>query len=36
MARSLGLGEAAEARDLLEGFDPGRLPVEPTVFHGIG
>jgi glutamyl-tRNA synthetase len=35
MARSLGLPEAAAARELLGAFDPGRLPVEPTVFVGI-
>jgi glutamyl-tRNA synthetase len=36
MARTLRLPEAERAPDLLAGFDPGRLPVEPTVFHGIG
>jgi glutamyl-tRNA synthetase len=36
MARSLGLPEAQSARELLGAFDPGRLPVEPTVFTGIG
>jgi glutamyl-tRNA synthetase len=36
MARTLGLPPAASARELLDGFDPGRLPVEPTVFDGIG
>lgn len=32
MAESLGMAEAAAASDLLEGFDPARLPTEPTVF----
>jgi glutamyl-tRNA synthetase len=32
MARSLGLGPASTARDLLVGFDPSALPREPTVF----
>jgi glutamyl-tRNA synthetase len=36
MARTLGLPAAGRAPDLLAAFDPGRLPVEPTVFHGIG
>ena len=31
MARSLGLGGAARATELLDGFDPLRLPREPTV-----
>ncbi len=36
MAESLGLakpGERVSAPDLLERFDPGRLPREPTVLH---
>jgi glutamyl-tRNA synthetase len=36
MARTLGLRAGERAGDLLEEFDPGRLPVEPTVFDGIG
>ena len=32
MAESLGLGQATTAGDLLEEFDPARLPAEPTVF----
>jgi glutamyl-tRNA synthetase len=36
MARTLGLPSGERAGDLLAGFDPGRLPVEPTVFDGIG
>lgn len=31
MASSLGLGEAGTAAELLDGFDPERLPREPTV-----
>jgi glutamyl-tRNA synthetase len=36
MARTLGLPEATRAPELLDAFDPDRLPVEPTVFTGIG
>jgi glutamyl-tRNA synthetase len=32
MARSLGLGPASTAADLLERFDPDALPRQPTVF----
>ena len=35
MARSLGLPEASAAPELLSAFDPGRLPVGPTIFVGI-
>ena len=34
MAASLGMGEAATAGDLLEGFESGALPGEPTVLAG--
>jgi glutamyl-tRNA synthetase len=36
MARTLGLPEAARAPELLEPFAPAALPLEPTVFTGIG
>ncbi len=35
MARSLGLPPAARAGDLLDSFDPDRIPREPTVFSGV-
>jgi glutamyl-tRNA synthetase len=35
MARTLGLPEASRAPELLGAFDPGRLPVQPTVYRGL-
>jgi glutamyl-tRNA synthetase len=35
MARTLGLG-GSTAGDLLAGFDPSRVPREPTIWHPIG
>ncbi len=35
MARSLGLPPASRAADLLDSFDPARIPREPTIFSGV-
>jgi hypothetical protein len=39
MAQSLGMAEKgaqADARDLLDRFDPANLPREPTIFSATG
>ena len=35
MAGTLGFEGATSAAEMLERFDPGALPREPTVFRGI-
>ena len=35
MARTLGFGDATSAAEMLERFDPARLPREPTRFSGV-
>ena len=35
MARSLGFERASTAAEMLEAFDPARLPREPTTFTGV-
>ena len=35
MARSLGFEGAGSAAEMLEAFDPARLPREPTTFTGV-
>jgi glutamyl-tRNA synthetase len=35
MARSLGFSGASSAAEMLEAFDPARMPREPTTFTGV-